>query len=45
MVSFKIEVRGKDGRAHRFHHLLRFNDPIAERSLGHLIHVLLDGEF
>ena len=45
MVSIKIEVRGKDGRAHRFHHLLRFNDPIAERSLGHLIHVLLDGEF
>jgi len=44
MVSFKIEVKGKDGTALRFHHLHKFHDPIAERSLGHLIHVLLDGE-
>jgi len=45
MVSIKIEVRGKDGRAHRFHHLLSPHNPIAERSLGHLIYVLLQGEF
>ena len=45
MVSFKIEASGKDGKAQLFRHLLNFHDPIAERSLGHLIHVLLDGEF
>ena len=45
MVSFKIEVKGKDGTALRFHHLLSPHNPIVERSLGHLIYVLLQGEF
>jgi hypothetical protein len=45
MVSFKLEANGRNGKAYVFHHVFKFHDPVAERSLGHVIHLLLDGEW